>query len=138
MTAFQPEFPTVLLVDDDEDFTRSLSRMLRNCGWRVMTTNRSFGVLNLMAEHRPHIVVLDVTMPGLDGVQLAELVRADPELGDTPMLLHSGMPEADLRDRAAAVGADGYVVKGDRPRDLLAALRQLGQRVDEPVRRLRA
>ena len=135
MLALQPEFPTVLLVDDDEGFTRSLSRLLRGCGWRVMTTNQSFGVLNLIADHRPQVVVLDVSMPGLDGVQLAELVRGDPELAETPVLLYSGMPEADLRDRALAVGADGYVVKGDRPRDLLAALRELGHRVEEPTRR---
>lgn len=116
--------PRVLLVDDDEHVVHALTRLLGRAGWEVRSSARAFGVLNLVAEYQPHVIVLDVVMPGLDGGQLTELLRSDPELADTRVVLHSGMDPAELEQRAQLVAADGFVSKGGRPADLLETLRR--------------
>ncbi|RZO60994.1 MAG: response regulator [Sandaracinaceae bacterium] len=116
--------PRVLLVDDDESVVHALTRLLGRAGWEVRSSERAFGVLNLVAEYRPHVIVLDVVMPGLDGGQLTELLRSDPELARTRVVLHSGMDPMELEQRARLVEADGFVSKGGRPADLLETLRQ--------------
>ena len=98
----------ILVVDDDPVITRSLARALRRRGFDVVITNTSFGVLNLIAEHQPGLVVLDVTMPSIDGPGITELVRNDPHLADTRIVLHSAMDHQALASTAAACRADAY------------------------------
>ncbi len=69
-----PLAPLALLVDDDADVLRLASRFLEHKGLRTMTSESGFGVTNLVREHRPDVVVLDVMMPALDGEQIAALL----------------------------------------------------------------
>jgi len=102
---------TVLVVDDDLLLLRSIERVLRQRGLDVVVQHRSFGVLNRLAEVRPDLMLLDVRMPGLDGTTLTSLVRNDPTLSSTRIVLHSAMPERELSDMALLCGADGYFAK---------------------------
>lgn len=120
-----PPRPRLLLVDDDLTVTRSVSRLLERHGWDVRTTNRAFGVLNLLAEQRPRVLVVDVRMPGLEGSQIAELVRADPDLAETRIVLHSGIHPAELEIAARSARADAWVSKEAHPAELVETLREL-------------
>lgn len=117
--------PRLLLVDDDAVVTRALARFLDRHGWDVRTSNHAFGVLNLVAELRPRVLLVDVRMPGLAGSEIAELVRADPELADTRIVLHSGIHPVDLEMAARSVRADAWVSKNGHPAELVATLREL-------------
>jgi len=78
-----------------------------------------------MAEERPDVVVLDVMMPGLDGASVTQLVRADPELAGTKVLLYSAMEEDRLAAKAAECGADGHVAKTAGPLAVVRAVERL-------------
>ncbi|HJL19663.1 MAG TPA: response regulator [Sandaracinaceae bacterium LLY-WYZ-13_1] len=122
----EPPSPArVVVVDDDASVTYSVGRLLARAGWDVQTSNRSFGVLNLVAEHRPDVLVVDMRMPGLDGAQLTELVRGDPELAGVRVVLHSGVEEEELARRAQEVRADAWVSKYEGPHRLLEIVQGL-------------
>jgi len=119
--------PVVLVVDDDPDILRLVGKALSLIDVEVIARDRSFGVLNTIAEHRPALVLLDVTMPGLDGASIAQLVRADPELTGTIILLYSALPPDRLEQIARTSGADGFIPKTDGPRKLCTEVaRRLG------------
>lgn len=118
--------PLVLIVDDDQDIARMVQIAVQQLPIRVETRNRAFGVLNAIAELRPDLVILDIMMPGVSGTDLVELVRNDPELKRTRILLYSALEESDLAARAARCGADGYVPKTTR---LNALVEQVASRL---------
>lgn len=119
---------TVLLVDDDPQMTRITRRVVTKAGFKVHVSNRAFGVLNLIAEMMPDIVVLDMNMPGLSGRDLLELVRKDPDLNRTRVVFFSGIQAWKLEAIAERSGADGWVHKTDGAVELVEVLQQLAVR----------
>ncbi len=75
-----PNPAVILVIDDDEQMLRLVELAFRGTRARVVRQHGGFGALTAIATHRPALVLLDVTMPGLDGPSLVELVRADGEL----------------------------------------------------------
>lgn len=110
-SARAPTQAKVMVVDDDPIMVRIIERMLHRRNIEVVTTRRSLGVLNLIATHRPTVVLLDVNMPGLGGPSLVTLIREDPELKGTIVLLHSALEEGALAEKARDCGADGFIAK---------------------------
>jgi len=110
---------TVLVVDDHPLVARMVARLLRLRGIECETHLRSFGLLNRIAELKPALVLLDVEMPGIDGSSLTALIRKDLALSGCRVILHSGLPEADLARIAGECGADGYLPKGPAMNGLL-------------------
>lgn len=102
---------TAIAVDDDPQILKILERLLRGLNVGSATTTRSYGLLNMIATHRPMLVVLDVNLPGLDGPSMVTLVRRDPEIAGTTIVLHSSMDEGALAKKASLCGADGYIAK---------------------------
>lgn len=111
-----PERPVILVVDDDPATARLMELALRTTRAQVVTQHRAFGLLEAIAAHKPALVVLDVMMPGLDGPSLVQLVRADPELARTRIVLWSALDPGDLARRALACGADASLEKVVGPR----------------------
>jgi two-component system alkaline phosphatase synthesis response regulator PhoP len=101
----------VMIVDDDPVIVKIIERMLARRGVEVVTSLRSLGILNLLATHRPALVILDVNMPALGGPALAKLVRGDPELRGTKIILLSALEKDLLAAKAKECGADGYITK---------------------------
>src|SRR5262249_46680469 len=102
---------TVMIIDDDAVAAGQMVRALRDLNVDVVKLDRGFGALNAIAKHRPVLVVMDVMMPGLAGTDVTELLRRDPELAKTCVVLHSALDEDVLAKRAAECGADGYLLK---------------------------
>lgn len=102
---------TVLIIDDDPIVADAMVRVLRDLDVDVVKLEGGFGALNLIAKHKPVLVVMDVMMPGLAGTDVTELVRNDPELKGTRVVLHSALDEDVLAKRAADCGANGYLLK---------------------------
>jgi DNA-binding NarL/FixJ family response regulator len=116
---------TVLLVDDDTMVLRAMMRAFSGLDADVVTADRAFGLLNKIAELRPAVVVLDVRMPGLDGASLVQLIREDPAIAGTRVLLHSGLAADALAATALACGADGWAAKQAGIAGVVAAVRRL-------------
>lgn len=116
--------PRILVVDDDPLVLTAVRRVLAQLEVEVTVHDRAFGLLNRIDELRPTVVLLDVRMPGLDGASLTALIREDPALATTRVVLYSGLDEATLARKARMCGADGYLHKARRPDELLGAVRR--------------
>jgi CheY-like chemotaxis protein len=117
--------PLVVVADDDDDILLLVTTRLRRDGFEVVSARNGNEALELVRERRPAVAVLDIGMPGLDGLEVLEQIRADDELGDVRVLLLTAKAqESDVR-RGYAAGADAYVRKPFSPADLSVRVREL-------------
>lgn len=121
--------PEVLVVDDDHRLRRSICRNLRLEGFAVREASTGDEALLAIAAAPPAAVVLDVTMPGTDGVEVARTLRARGD--ELPILVLSARDGTDDRIRGLEAGADDYLVKPFDPRELVARLHALLRRRPE-------
>jgi DNA-binding response OmpR family regulator len=115
----------VLVAEDDEDILLLVTMRLRRDGYTVVPASRGDDALELARELRPALAVLDLGMPGLDGFEVLEGIRADERLdGMRVLLLTAKAQETDVR-RGYDAGADAYVKKPFSPAQLSWAVREL-------------
>jgi DNA-binding response OmpR family regulator len=117
--------PLVLCVDDDEDILALVEIRLGSAGYEVVTANDGLEALEAARERRPSVVILDMMMPRLNGLDTLAQIRADPQLADVPVILLSArVQEEDVR-RGLAAGADAYVIKPFKFGELEDAIERL-------------
>jgi DNA-binding response OmpR family regulator len=116
-----------ILVIDDSITTRTLEEgILRAAGFDVETAADGESGWRLLRERPFQLVVSDVEMPRMDGVELCRAIRADSRLSATPVVLVSGLESAEERARGLEAGADAYLPKSSfDQRDLLDTIHQL-------------
>ena len=139
MTSSANERLTVLLIDDNPDLLRALSLSLEVLGnFHVVSATHGLEGLEKFFEAKPACVVIDVKMPELDGYQLVQALRGDPESEATPLIILTALAQDRDKFAGLAVGADAYLVKPTKPQDLIAAIRRvITTGVAERSRRLR-
>jgi DNA-binding response OmpR family regulator len=108
---------SVLVVDDDADVRMLLRELLSRAGYAVSEAPDGRAALRVLYEERPDLVVLDVSMPGLDGWGTLERIR---ELSDVPVVMLSALGAELEKVRALRGGADDYVTKPFGRQELLA------------------
>jgi len=129
----------ILVVDDEEDVTDLVAYHLRAKGWQVETLTDPTRILEISRKFEPDLMILDVMMPGLDGLQITRLFKADPALRDIPVVLLTARAEEEDRVKGFEIGADDYVCKPFSPRELAlrveGLLRRRQERSDRQGRR---
>jgi two-component system, OmpR family, response regulator MprA len=115
----------VLVVEDDTDIADVLRRSLRNEGYEVRTSADGVEALDVAAGFTPDLVVLDLGLPGMDGVEVCRRLRSD---GDVPILMLTARAETEDRVTGLDSGADDYLVKPFERQELLARIRALLRR----------
>jgi len=116
---------TVLVVDDDPGIRQLLQMSLETEGYLVLTANDGADGLERARTARPDLMVVDVMMPKMNGLDVARTLKADPETATIPIILLSARAQAgDLR-AGTATGADDYVTKPFDPLDLLDRVSRL-------------
>jgi two-component system response regulator MprA len=120
-----PATGRVLIVEDDEDIADVLRRSLRNEGYEVRTSADGVEALDVAAGFFPDLVVLDLGLPRMDGVEVCRQLRAD---SDVPILMLTARAETEDRVGGLDSGADDYLVKPFERRELLARIRALLRR----------
>lgn len=115
---------TVLVVDDDVAIRLMLALALELEGYRVLTAPDGRTALALAAEQDIHLVTLDVMMPGLDGWQVADALRANPRTRAVPLLMISGLP-VDVLMRACADRQGAAILT--KPFEIARVLELVGQ-----------
>ena len=118
----------VLVVDDSPTIRKLLVRMLKDLGWRTAEAKDGIEALERIRVDRPDAVLADIEMPHLDGYGLLTALRAKPETADLPVVMLTSRTADRHRQRAAELGANGYLTKPYRPADIVAALREVGFR----------
>ena len=101
----------VLVVDDESDVTELLQYRLEQEGYRVATLNDPLGFVVKVREFEPDLMLLDIMMPELSGIQLCRIVRADPSMKDIPVIFLSARGEVEDRIKGLEAGAEDYVSK---------------------------
>ncbi|MDR7327348.1 MULTISPECIES: SpoIIE family protein phosphatase [Catenuloplanes] len=115
--------PTVLVADDNADMRDYLVRLLRSAGHRVESVADGQAALDAARLRHPDLIVSDVMMPLLDGLQLVAALRADPRTAGTPVLLLSARAGQEASIEGLEAGADDYLVKPFSSAELLARVR---------------
>ncbi len=115
----------VLVVDDDLDLLPYLATSLRELSdFTIVTATNGIEALERFDEVRPHCVVVDVRMPGLDGYQFVRALRGDAATASTPLVILTAMSKDKDRFAGLAAGADQYLLKPIKPLDLIKAIEQ--------------
>lgn len=110
----------VIVADDNADLREYMRRLLEGAGHAVLLANDGNEALALARVQAPDLIVSDVMMPGMDGVELVHRLREDLSLRDTPVLLLSARAGEEARVSGLASGADDYLTKPFSARELLA------------------
>ena len=102
---------TVLIIEDEEDAAELFAEMMRVSGFRVLKTSSSAPALTMMSTDRPDVVILDIMMPEVSGLEILRQMRRDPELASIPVVVVSAksMP-TDIKNGMEA-GASTYLTK---------------------------
>ena len=117
--------PRVLVVEDDEDIAQALQRSLRMEGYEVRAAGDGRAALEQGRSFAPDLVILDLGLPGLDGLEVARSLRADD---DVPILILTARDAVEARVEGLDAGADDYLVKPFERQELLARMRALLRR----------
>jgi two-component system cell cycle response regulator len=110
----------ILVVDDDEGLLKTLAWILKDKGHEVIPVTESVGLLPRLVEERPDLLMLDIMMPKVDGLQVLEQIKTDERWRDLPVLMISSMSPEDGTVRALGLGACDFISKPFRVKELLA------------------
>jgi diguanylate cyclase (GGDEF)-like protein len=115
------ESSSTILVADDEPINRSLiQRRLERAGYRVLTAQNGREAVERARIERPDLVILDVMMPVMDGLEACQLIKADEVIRDTPVIFLSARDETDVKVSGLSLGANDYISKPFKAEELLA------------------
>lgn len=123
---------TILVVDDDADIRELLNEFLGDQGYNVITNDSAEALRKTLTEHVPDVVLLDVGLPGEDGLSLARYVREHFDVG---IIMVSGAGETVDRIIGLEIGADDYVAKPFDPRELQARIKSVLRRYQNASRK---
>jgi two-component system KDP operon response regulator KdpE len=116
----QSESPNVLVVDDEPHVLEALRMLIESCGFRVRTAPGGALALDSIVAERPDVILLDLAMPGVDGLEVIRRVRSWTQV---PIIVLSARSDEAEKVRAIDAGADDYVTKPFGTRELIARLR---------------
>ena len=114
----------VLVVDDNQDTCELLARILRRAGHDAACETSPAAALDHVRRDAPDLVVLDVMMPGMTGLEVLRAIRAEPALAALPVVMFTALSDEKTRSEARRLGATGYVVKGTGWVDLHAEIQK--------------
>ena len=115
--------PKILVADDDQALSRTLSWILKENGYDVVAIPGGEHLFEHLSADQFDLLLLDIMMPKVDGLQLLQRVKNDPKYRDLPVLMISSMPPEEATVRALGLGASDFIAKPFRVRELLARVK---------------
>lgn len=125
---------TILIVDDEEDIREFISYNLKKEGFHVLTAEDGKKALELTRREHPDLVLLDVMMPGMDGIEVCDEIRHTEGISDTVVALITARAESYTQIAGFEAGADDYITKPIRPKVLMSRIRALLRRSGHSLR----
>jgi DNA-binding response OmpR family regulator len=122
---FIKKMPTILIVEDEPELVKVLRSYLEQAGYNVLTAYRGDSGLSSWEHKRPDLVILDLNLPGLDGLEVARQIRRK---ADTPIIMVTARVEETDRLIGLEIGADDYITKPYSPREVVARVRAVLRR----------
>lgn len=121
----------ILLVDDEPDILEIVSYNLSAEGYNVITADNGVKAVKLAKKKNPHLIILDVMMPEMDGIEACEQIRKIPELNETVITFLTARGEDYSQMAGFDAGADDYITKPIRPKVLVSKVKALLRRFKE-------
>lgn len=113
----------ILLVDDEPDVLEFLSYNLNKEGYCVLKAKNGIEALKVLQKEQPHLIILDVMMPGLDGIEVCKQIRTMPEFKDTVIVFLTARGEEYSQIAGFESGADDYITKPIKPQIFLTRVK---------------
>ncbi len=127
------EFPggtkTVLIVEDQLEMRAIHAAYLQHNGYRVLATGNGVEGLRVAREERPDLILMDISVPGIDGIRATEQLKQDPATRGIPIVIVSALPYGSVGRRVLDAGCDGWISKPCAPHRLLE---EVSRRLGEP------
>jgi DNA-binding response OmpR family regulator len=124
----------IVIVDDDRQLGPALVKLLAHFGWQASWVQRGQDALSRLREVRPRLILLDLDMPEMPGMDVLQAIRADGALQEIPVLIYTSHFAEAAENAALAAGAQGFVVKGrDGMQPLLSGVRQFMGAASSPL-----
>lgn len=117
--------PRILIAEDEPSIVASLDFLMKHAGYETRVARDGVAALEALAEFRPHLVVLDLMLPGRSGFDVCQAIRADPATASTRVLMLTARGGANDEARGRAAGADEYVSKPFSTKDLVRRVSSL-------------
>ncbi|NND64121.1 MAG: response regulator transcription factor [Flavobacteriaceae bacterium] len=121
----------ILLVDDEPDILEIIGYNLSSEGYQIFTAENGLKAISKAKKHQPHLIILDVMMPEMDGIEACEKLRAIPELSETVITFLTARGEDYSQVAGFEAGADDYITKPIKPKVLLSKVKALLRRFKE-------
>ena len=115
----------VLIADDDADIRDLVAFKLEQAGFDVLTADDGPGALSAAQQRVPDIAVLDVSMPGMSGLDVCRMLRADPSTADMMIIMLTARAQETDVEGGFSAGADDYLIKPFSPRELTSRVQAL-------------
>ncbi len=122
---------TILLVDDEPDILEFLGYNLRKEGYKVFTAKDGKSALKILKELRPHLIILDIMMPEMTGIETCNRIRGVPELKDSLIAFLTARGEDYSQIAGFEAGADDYITKPIKPKVFLVRVKALLKRYNK-------
>jgi len=129
----EPGNALVYVVEDDADIARLVQHQLQLNSYRARLFTSAASVLREAAREWPRLFVLDIMLPGMDGLELCRQIRRHPLLAETPVIFMTARTAEGDRVRGLDLGADDYISKPFSPRELMARVRAVLRRTQPPA-----
>lgn len=137
MRAMPPGGRYILVVEDDPEARQLYTHMLAAAGFEIDQAHNGHQALEKAFESPPNLILTDIAVPGLDGIELCRRLRADERTRDVPVLAITGYGDRDYPGRALEAGADRVLTKPCDPDELIQEARRLLARSKPLLTRVR-
>jgi DNA-binding response OmpR family regulator len=118
----------IVIVEDEPDILEMLEYNLVREGYEVICTDNGNEGIQLIKQHKPNIAILDVMLPGMDGLEICHQVRSNSDIANTPIIMLTAKSEESDIVLGLGIGADDYMSKPFSPRELVARIKAMLRR----------
>ncbi len=125
----------ILIVDDEPNVVVSIQFLMEQQGYKVMTAERGEDALDLIYQYKPDLVLLDIMLPGIDGYEVCEIIRLNPDFRDIKIVFLTAKGREVEIAKGLALGADAYITKPYSNAALVAKVKELLEKTYEKARR---
>lgn len=122
----------ILLADDEPDILEIVSYNLAAEGYEVICAKNGNEAVDLARQHLPSMIILDIMMPGKNGIEVCKILRMQPQFKETVIIFLSALSDEGTEIKGLETGADDYITKPISPRVLISKVNALFRRVTQP------
>ena len=120
----------ILIVDDEPNAVVPIQFLMEQQGYRVMVAERGEDALDLIYQYKPDLVLLDIMLPGINGFEVCEIVRLNPEYRSIKIIFLTALGREEQVARGLALGADAYITKPYSNDELVAMVKGVLEETD--------